>query len=256
MKNYNRRVWLNSKKSASTGSLVCFSGFAQWGKETPAFARFIEIADCHNKIKLHQSKFDSKEEFIQKVDILIKELAKFKEYLKSEKDEEESTPTSIPKENKWKIRSINKTILDWILSENIHLDYLYYYFESPLAQRNIYNIKRMRIDYKNLDFFIAWAIYFQLTIKFIVFDDEEEFEIEVHKGTPSDDYNYASSILEIKEPSQKELTQDESNNSTIITTERNVYTIKENKQNTRFSVELSDIYKVDDDEGFWFDFNQ
>lgn len=82
---YNRRKWLNPPNSSSTGSIVCFSGLANWiddGKRP--ISRFIEIADCHSKIRIHQSQFETQEQYLKKVEVLKGELELYIEVLKKE----------------------------------------------------------------------------------------------------------------------------------------------------------------------------
>lgn len=82
---YNRRKWLNPKRSSSTGSIVCFSGLANWSDEGKRpVSRFIEISDCHNKIRIHQSQFETQGQFLSKVEILKEELELYIEFLKKE----------------------------------------------------------------------------------------------------------------------------------------------------------------------------
>ena len=84
---YNRRKWLNRNSSSSTASVVCHSGPANWLKEDGSrdFSRFIEISDCHNKVRLHQAPFETADAFIGKISLLRSELLLFMEYLEKEK---------------------------------------------------------------------------------------------------------------------------------------------------------------------------
>jgi len=82
VRHYNRRVWLNDEESSSTGSLVCFHGLTQWNRDTePQLTMFIEVADCHDKIRLHNTANENRENFIQKLNLLVKELSMFLEFL-------------------------------------------------------------------------------------------------------------------------------------------------------------------------------
>jgi len=68
MKNYSVREWLNGEGSSSTGSVVAFKGEANWGfKDVPAKTSFLEIADCTNKVRLHQSRYDTNVKFLFKM---------------------------------------------------------------------------------------------------------------------------------------------------------------------------------------------
>jgi len=84
---FNKRVWLNPDSSSSTGSVVCYSGKANWteeGKDSPAYTRFVEIADCHNKVRIHQGQLDSLDDFINKIDKMICVLNEYSCQLRSE----------------------------------------------------------------------------------------------------------------------------------------------------------------------------
>ena len=73
---YNKREWLNDETSASTSSIVCFDGIRD--SEDGFYRRmYVEIADCRNKIKLHQSYTETNEQFIAKLKKLNKELTDF-----------------------------------------------------------------------------------------------------------------------------------------------------------------------------------
>lgn len=63
---YCKRVWLNQDDSPSTGSIVCYAGDLEWDDGwNPSY--FVEVSDCHNKIRIHQSCQDTLEEYITKV---------------------------------------------------------------------------------------------------------------------------------------------------------------------------------------------
>ena len=80
---YSSRVWLNSLNSDSTGSVVAFDGEVtdlDTGKKYPQ--TFLEIADCRQKVRLHITSDDTKEMFIQKMNILKDEIELFINHLK------------------------------------------------------------------------------------------------------------------------------------------------------------------------------
>jgi hypothetical protein len=81
MSNYCKRIWLNPKQSASTGSVVVFDGKATWGYKKPEHTRFLELSDCHGKVKLHQCKFETKKTYIKKIKLLYKTIGKYIEHL-------------------------------------------------------------------------------------------------------------------------------------------------------------------------------
>lgn len=79
---YKSEKWLNSNDSPSTGSVVCYDGYIEYAEgESPC--TFIEIADCHQKVRLHRCHTDSLKEFIEKIDKLSIEINKFKCHLEN-----------------------------------------------------------------------------------------------------------------------------------------------------------------------------
>ena len=81
---FNERVWLNSKTSASTGSIVCFDGILNsW--DGMYRSMFVEIGDCKGKVRLHNSYTETKEEFIDKLEYLAETLKTFINHLKEDK---------------------------------------------------------------------------------------------------------------------------------------------------------------------------
>lgn len=113
---YNTRVWLNPSNSSSSSSVVCFDGPAQWGDgDIPYAAMFVEISDCHGKIRIHQSKFETREEFTKKVRLLRDTISDFLKYLDNEKEDDKqecdrfvvSDGTIIDKKSglEWRVRS-------------------------------------------------------------------------------------------------------------------------------------------------------
>lgn len=84
---YNSRCWLNNKKSSSTGSIVCFSGRSNYSfasESTPAYSRFVELSDCHSKVRIHQARFETKAQYLRKIDKMIDALIKYRTSLENE----------------------------------------------------------------------------------------------------------------------------------------------------------------------------
>lgn len=79
---YNRRIWLNDKTSSSTSSVVCFDGIVD-SMDGLYRRMYLEIADCRNKIKLHQSYSETNEQFIDKLQNLRIEIDLFINHLKN-----------------------------------------------------------------------------------------------------------------------------------------------------------------------------
>ena len=77
---YKTETWLNPPDSPSTGSIVCYDGDVEY-TEGKCACTFVEIADCHQKIRLHQSHTDSTAQFIDKIDKIINSLKRFRSHL-------------------------------------------------------------------------------------------------------------------------------------------------------------------------------
>jgi hypothetical protein len=80
---YSKRVWLNKDGSPSTGSVVAFYGETTWRKEKDV-STFLEVADCHDKIRLHRTHDDSMEDFVKKLRLLATTANDFATFLESE----------------------------------------------------------------------------------------------------------------------------------------------------------------------------
>jgi hypothetical protein len=82
MKTYSKRLWLNSSNNPSTGSVVAFSGKVQWRKkEKPEKTQFLELSDCHCKVRLHQTYGDSDKAYLKKIKKLKNFLGDYINYL-------------------------------------------------------------------------------------------------------------------------------------------------------------------------------
>jgi hypothetical protein len=87
---YNDRVWLNSEESHFTGSMVCFDGVIKnQGKPAERYT-FVELRDCHGRIRLHVDKNSENEleEFRDKLLLLQETLDCFIDHLNKELTEE------------------------------------------------------------------------------------------------------------------------------------------------------------------------
>lgn len=74
---YNRRIWLNPETKDGSSSVVAFNGTVTDFKGKTYPSTFLEIADCQNKIRLHQTADDTKEDFINKIKLLRDEIDLF-----------------------------------------------------------------------------------------------------------------------------------------------------------------------------------
>ncbi len=83
---YNKRVWLNSIKSDSTSSVVAFDGKAtDLDTGDKYIQRFLEIADCRCKIRIHKTSDDTDEDFLRKIKLLKNEIDAFIIHLENQK---------------------------------------------------------------------------------------------------------------------------------------------------------------------------
>ena len=63
---FNKRVWLNGKKSPSTGNAVAFAGKTNWkGKVYDNI--FLSVSDCSVSVRLHKTDEDSRKDFVKKM---------------------------------------------------------------------------------------------------------------------------------------------------------------------------------------------
>lgn len=83
---YNKRTWLNNETCDSTSSVVAFDGKVtdlDTGKRYTQ--RFLEIADCHNKVRIHKTSDDNDGHFLRKMELLKNEIELFINHLKEQK---------------------------------------------------------------------------------------------------------------------------------------------------------------------------
>lgn len=81
---YNRRTWLNPKKSSSTGSVVAFDGkVTDLDTGVKYKERFLKIYDCKSSATLHITTDDTDEDFLNKMKLLRKEIDLFITYLEN-----------------------------------------------------------------------------------------------------------------------------------------------------------------------------
>lgn len=77
MKHYNKRIWLNSNESDSTGSMVAYDGRVKDFEGKEYNETFLEIADCKSKIRLHITSDDTRDDFINKMKLMRGEIDQF-----------------------------------------------------------------------------------------------------------------------------------------------------------------------------------
>lgn len=82
---YNERRWLNEPTISSSGSVVCYHGFClDEDDEDPYELLFCEIADCHYKVRIHKAVFESRQQFIVKMELLKDSIDSFINHLKKQ----------------------------------------------------------------------------------------------------------------------------------------------------------------------------
>lgn len=83
---YNKRVFLAANTIPSTSSIVCYEGPVSWiSRDRPDDTeKFVEIANCASKIRLHQVDIESDDEFIEKLVCLRNEVDQFIEHLRQQ----------------------------------------------------------------------------------------------------------------------------------------------------------------------------
>ena len=79
---YSKREWLNKNDSPSTGSVVAYCGQIAYGNMPKEDAAFLEVSDCHGKVRLHRTTIDTTQEFIEKLELLRDTISDFIAYLK------------------------------------------------------------------------------------------------------------------------------------------------------------------------------
>ena len=79
---YNKRVWLNSEDSASTGNMVVFDGEVTYRKDKSR-ETFLSISDCNVSARLHKTSDDSDLDFIKKIKLIKNTLEGFILHLES-----------------------------------------------------------------------------------------------------------------------------------------------------------------------------
>lgn len=80
---YSKRVWLNDKRSPSTGNVVAYDGMPEFN-DGPYHSMFLRISDCHSSIRLHKSEYDTERDFINKMKKLRTVIDEFINHLESE----------------------------------------------------------------------------------------------------------------------------------------------------------------------------
>lgn len=84
MNTYNKRTWLNSENSPSTGNVVAFDGETMWKGEKYRNT-FLSISDCAVSARLHKTEDDTIDDFILKMESLRYEVSLFIEHLRQNK---------------------------------------------------------------------------------------------------------------------------------------------------------------------------
>lgn len=82
MEKYNKRVWINSQQSHYTGSIVLHDGVVSNRGQPRERYTFIEVSDCHGKVRIHYDNNLYMSDYIDKLQLIRDELDLFIEHLK------------------------------------------------------------------------------------------------------------------------------------------------------------------------------
>ncbi len=78
---YKRHTELNGA-TPSTGTITCYDGIIVDGKTKEEWEdQFIEITDCHNKVRLHRGSYDDDQAWLMKVHTLRREINEYYDHL-------------------------------------------------------------------------------------------------------------------------------------------------------------------------------
>ena len=81
---YSKRVWLNDGHLPSTGSVVAYHGDIAYPDGVDKAVAFLEVSDCHSKVRLHFTPTDSMDQFIKKMETLRGVIEDFILHLKAD----------------------------------------------------------------------------------------------------------------------------------------------------------------------------
>lgn len=81
---YNKRTWLNSRDSPSTGNVVAFDGVVTW-RDEEIRSIFLSVSDCNVSARLHKTDDDTIQDFINKMKLLKSEISQFIDHLELNK---------------------------------------------------------------------------------------------------------------------------------------------------------------------------
>jgi hypothetical protein len=92
---YCRKIFLADEDLSSTSTLVCYEGPPAWkDKDRPEFReKFVEIGNCHCKIRLHKTDAETDRQFLLKIALLRDQLSEFLDYLYQRLKVEEPIPS-------------------------------------------------------------------------------------------------------------------------------------------------------------------
>lgn len=82
------REWLNDLESPSTGTIAVFDGEVQWcSEESPGRRVWVEVSDCHCKVRVHKSYEQTTQQFCDKVRKMRDVLNGFIDHLEESEEE-------------------------------------------------------------------------------------------------------------------------------------------------------------------------
>lgn len=85
---YNDRLFLNTKDCGATSAMVLFDGIDHTYDNKPVRLSFVEISDCHRKVRIHQTHDNTPSEYLDKIKLIYSRLGSYIKHLQQNIDED------------------------------------------------------------------------------------------------------------------------------------------------------------------------
>ena len=84
-KEYHDREWLTDMGDSSTPTVVSFAGNTTWREDKEPFDNYmLEIASCHEKVRLHMTAEQSKKDWIKQMKTLHNHIGRYINFLNTQ----------------------------------------------------------------------------------------------------------------------------------------------------------------------------